>query len=278
MVRNTRAACGLKLPPRYVSTIVVDPDEAERALYAAAMAAVRGAAEPRIRRTAGLLLLEAGSSPAAVRGTLDRQGGEPQFAELRGAAHVDETRKGRALVDIVRAGGAAQVLVFTRYRATAGWLGELLARERISHATVHGERTAAEKQAALAAFRSGDVQILVSTDVGSEGHCMSSARPARRMPPAGPGVRHADPHAGREPPREARSRQWCWSCQQTKPNEADVCRPVAGGDRSGSAVPVGAARFALVACGYGLAAGDDRVASHFQVCARAGRVPPRGGR
>ncbi|HEX8107120.1 MAG TPA: DEAD/DEAH box helicase, partial [Kofleriaceae bacterium] len=59
MVRNTRASCGLKLPPRYVSTVVVEPDDAERALYAAAMAAVRSAGEPGVRRTAGLLLLEA---------------------------------------------------------------------------------------------------------------------------------------------------------------------------------------------------------------------------
>jgi SNF2 family DNA or RNA helicase len=170
MVRNTRASCGLKLPPRYVSTIVVEPDEGERALYAAAMAAVRAAAEPRARRTAGLLLLEAGSSPAAVRSTLDHLGNEPRFAELRGATHIDETRKGRAVIDIVRTGDAAQVLVFTRYRATARWLVELLARERISHAAVHGEMTGADKQAALAAFRAGEVQVLVSTDVGSEGH------------------------------------------------------------------------------------------------------------
>jgi SNF2 family DNA or RNA helicase len=170
MVRNTRASCGLKLPPRYVSTVVVEPDDDERALYAAAMAAVRSAAEPGVRRTAGLLLLEAGSSPAAVRGTLDKLGGEARFAAVLGAARIDDTRKGRALIDIVRTGAAAQVLVFTRYRATARWLVELLARERMSHAAVHGDLTGADKQAALAAFRAGEVQVLVSTDVGSEGH------------------------------------------------------------------------------------------------------------
>lgn len=170
MVRNTRASCGLRLPPRYVSTVVVEPDDGERALYAAAMEAVRSAAEPRARRTAGLLLLEAGSSPAAVRGTLDRLGDDAGLAAIRGAARIDQTRKGRALVDIVRTGGAAQLLVFTRYRATARWLVELLGRERISHAAVHGELPGADKQAALAAFRAGEVQVLVSTDVGSEGH------------------------------------------------------------------------------------------------------------
>jgi SNF2 family DNA or RNA helicase len=170
MVRNTRAACGLKLPPRYVSTVVVDPDDGERALYTAAMEAVRSATDPRVRRTAGLLLLEAGSSPAAVCGTLGKLGCEPWCAAIRSAVRVDETRKGRALIDIVRTGGAAQVLVFTRYRATVRWLVERLARERVSHVAVHGELSGADKQAALAAFRVGEVQVLVSTDVGSEGH------------------------------------------------------------------------------------------------------------
>ena len=170
MVRNTRASCGLKLPPRYVSTVVVEPADDERALYAAAMTALRAATEPRTRRLAGLLLLEAGSSPAAVRGTLDKLAGDAAFAAVAHAAGGQDTRKGRALVDIVRTGGAAQVLVFTRYRATARWLLELLARERVTHAAVHGELSGADKQVALAAFRAGEVQVLVSTDVGSEGH------------------------------------------------------------------------------------------------------------
>jgi SNF2 family DNA or RNA helicase len=184
MVRNTRASSGLKLPPRYVSTIIVDPADDERALYAAAMTALRTATEPRERRMAGLLLLEAGSSPAAVRGTLDKLklkrkldrpgGGERDddtvMAGIAAAAGVDDTRKGRALVDIVRSGGAAQLLVFTRYRATARWLQGVLLRERVSHTAMHGDQSAADKQAALAAFRAGDAQVLVSTDVGSEGH------------------------------------------------------------------------------------------------------------
>jgi SNF2 family DNA or RNA helicase len=169
MVRNTRASCGLKLPPRYVSTVVVDPADDERALYAAAMAALRGATDPRLRRTAGLLVLEAGSSPAAVRGTLDKLR-EPAFASIAAAADVTDTRKGHALLDLVRLGGNAQLLVFTRYRATARWIADLLARDKLSHAAVHGDMPHADKQAALGAFRAGDAQILVSTDVGSEGH------------------------------------------------------------------------------------------------------------
>jgi SNF2 family DNA or RNA helicase len=170
MVRNTRASCGLKLPPRYVSTVVVEPADDERALYTAAMDALRVATEPRSRRMAGLLLLEAGSSPAATRATLGKLDVDGAFAAVIAAARVDETRKGRALVEIVRSGGSAQLLVFTRYRATARWLIELLAEEHVSHAAVHGEMSGADKHVALAAFRANEVQVLVSTDVGSEGH------------------------------------------------------------------------------------------------------------
>ncbi|MDQ3366559.1 MAG: DEAD/DEAH box helicase [Myxococcota bacterium] len=170
MVRNTRASCGLELPPRFVSTVVVDPAPDEQALYAAAIAALREVVEPRARRTAGLLLLEAGSSPAAVRGTIAKLE-DPVFAAVAAAAAVvEETRKGSVLVDLVRAGGEAQVLVFTRYRATARWITGVLARARVSHVAVHGDLSGADKQTALAAFRAGEAQVLVSTDVGSEGH------------------------------------------------------------------------------------------------------------
>jgi SNF2 family DNA or RNA helicase len=115
-------------------------------------------------------LLEAGSSPAAVRATLERIGDDSTLAPVARAACVEETRKGHALLELVRSGSGAQMLVFTRYRATARWLVELMARAGISHAAVHGELSSADKQAALAAFRDGTAQVLISTDVGSEGH------------------------------------------------------------------------------------------------------------
>jgi SNF2 family DNA or RNA helicase len=170
MIRNTRASCGLALAPRFVSTIVVDPAGDERALYAATQDALRSATDPRARRTAGLLLLEAGSSPAAVRATLDKLD-DPAFRGVaEAAASVATSRKAQALVELVRAGGGAQVLVFSRYRATARWIVAELARAGLSHVAVHGDLSGPEKQAALAAFRAGDVQVLISTDVGSEGH------------------------------------------------------------------------------------------------------------
>jgi SNF2 family DNA or RNA helicase len=170
MVRNTRASCGLRLPPRYVSTVVVEPDPAERALYASITTLLRAATDAASRRIAEVLLLEAGSSPAAVAATIAGRDRAGSFAEVASAsATIRDTRKGRAVVELVRAGGAAKVLVFTRYRATAEWLVEHLAATGLRAALVHGALCAADKQRALDAFRA-DAQILISTDVGSEGH------------------------------------------------------------------------------------------------------------
>ena len=178
MVRNTRASCGLQLPPRYVSTVVVEPDEPERALYDEVAALVRAAHDqPGLRRSASLLLLEAGSSPAAVRSTIERLLRGADAAARRALAavalaseRVVDTRKGRALVEAIRGGAVGvKLLVFTRYRATAAWLDALLTREGIVHAVVHGGLSGDAKQAALAGFRD-QAQVLISTDVGSEGH------------------------------------------------------------------------------------------------------------
>jgi len=183
MVRNTRADSGLALPPRYVSTVVVDPLPEERALYEAVVAFLRAhGGEAGTRMLASTLLLEAGSSPAAVRGTVTRASGvETRTPELRRAlgalareaASVPSTRKARALVDLVRA-HPDQVLVFTRFRDTLADLERALRDAGLLPLAFHGGLGAEAKQAALAAFRGG-ARVMLATDVGGEGqnlhHC-----------------------------------------------------------------------------------------------------------
>ncbi|HEX5752982.1 MAG TPA: SNF2-related protein [Archangium sp.] len=184
LIRNTRARCGLKLPPRYVTTVAVEPLEAERALYAEVVDFLRRhAGEARARLSASTLLLEAGSSPHAVRATLERQrerrsSGEdvlpsPLARELerlgRCAGAVRESAKARALVDILRA-HREQVLVFSRYRETLGYVEQVLEEAGVPREVVHGGMSQAHKHAALERFRGGAVPVLLATDVGSEGH------------------------------------------------------------------------------------------------------------
>jgi superfamily II DNA or RNA helicase len=183
MVRNTRADSGLRLPPRYVSTVVVDPLPEERELYDAVVSFLRAHAEDRTARMlATTLLLEAGSSPAAVQGTLRRTSdGEKRAPALRAALvtlagearAVQATRKGKALVDLVRA-HPDQMLVFTRFRDTLDYLERALREAGIEPLAFHGGLGAEAKRAALDAFRGG-AKILLATDVGGEGqnlhHC-----------------------------------------------------------------------------------------------------------
>jgi superfamily II DNA or RNA helicase len=184
MVRNTRADSGLALPPRFVSTVVVDPLPEERALYADVVAYLRehGGVEGG-RMLASTLLLCAGSSPAALRGSLTRLGASDKRspAERRAlvelakrAALVRVGRKGRALVDLARA-HQEQILVFTRFRDTLADVEATLREAGLAPALFHGGLSAAEKRASLAAFKEGSARVLLATDVGGEGqnlhHC-----------------------------------------------------------------------------------------------------------
>jgi len=176
MVRNTRAQSGLALPPRYVTTVAVDPTDAERALYDAIVSMLRdGAADAKIRMATTTLLLEAGSSAAAVRATLERiGGGDKHTAGLRArakhlarvAAGVDGSRKLQALYDIVS--GADRVLVFTRFRETLEHIAADLRRRGVEPAAFHGGMRADERHASIERFRGG-ARVLLATDVGGEG-------------------------------------------------------------------------------------------------------------
>ena len=187
LIRNTRAGCGLKLPPRYVTTVAVEPLEGERLLYAEVVDLLRRhAGDARARLSASTLLLEAGSSPHAVRATLRRQRERRAGAEEGGpsllarelerlakrAEGVRESAKARALVDILRA-HREQVLVFSRYRETLAYVEAVLEEAGVPRVVVHGGLSAAQKQEAFARFRAG-APVLLATDVGSEGHNLQS--------------------------------------------------------------------------------------------------------
>lgn len=181
MVRNTRAQCGLKLPPRFVSTVLVDPSPEELALYERALALFRESANvPSARLAATTLLLEAGSSPQAVAATIERMevkrrdrdeddaAIDPRLLALgRDAVRILSTRKTEVLLDILRA-QSGKTLVFSRYRATLDHIAQEIALVGLDATVLHGGLALGEKQAALDRFKAEGV-ILLATDVGAEG-------------------------------------------------------------------------------------------------------------
>lgn len=179
MVRNTRARSGLALPPRFVTTACVEPATEERALYDEIRGVLRRhARDGRARLAAQTLLLEAGSSVAAVTATLERiAGGDKHSAELRSdaarlaasarAAMALPSSKGERLLAILAERGGFG-LVFSRFRRTQEAIAALLAARGVRHEVFHGGMTAANKHAAIERFRC-DRSVLVATDVGGEG-------------------------------------------------------------------------------------------------------------
>ncbi len=183
MVRNTRAQSGLALPPRFVSTVTVDSSAEEKALYEAVVTFVRAHhADHGLALAASALLLEAGSSPRAVRATLDKMLAKrgrttDVHAELTKlsemARAVEGTRKVGALLQIV-ATRREPVLVFTRFRETMTEVVEAVNHAGVTALAFHGGLGEGERREVLERFRAGGAVVMVATAAGSEGHNLQS--------------------------------------------------------------------------------------------------------
>ncbi len=82
---------------------------------------------------------------------------------------VAREKKRELLAYLVQTRGLKQVLVFTGTRIGANRLAHQLRRDHIHADAIHGDKTQAEREAALADFKSGKTTVLVATDVASRG-------------------------------------------------------------------------------------------------------------
>jgi ATP-dependent RNA helicase RhlE len=82
---------------------------------------------------------------------------------------VDRDRKRALLSELVSSGRIDQALVFARTKHGANRLAGQLARDGISAAAIHGNRSQSQRVRALADFKAGRVAILVATDIAARG-------------------------------------------------------------------------------------------------------------
>jgi ATP-dependent RNA helicase RhlE len=82
---------------------------------------------------------------------------------------VSRERKREVLSHIIRTRGLKQVLVFCGTRIGANRLAHQLRKDHIHTDAIHGDKTQAEREAALEAFKTGRTSVLVATDVASRG-------------------------------------------------------------------------------------------------------------
>ena len=82
---------------------------------------------------------------------------------------VAESRKMALLVNLLRAGTMNQALVFVRTKQGCSRLARALSHAGIKADAIHGDKSQSERMKALNAFKNGEIQTLVATDVAARG-------------------------------------------------------------------------------------------------------------
>ncbi len=82
---------------------------------------------------------------------------------------VGREKKKELLAHLIKRGDWHQVLVFTRMKHGANRLAEYLNDQDITAMAIHGNKSQGARTKALSDFKSGDLQVLVATDIAARG-------------------------------------------------------------------------------------------------------------
>jgi len=82
---------------------------------------------------------------------------------------VSRDAKKELLVHLIKKNGWDQVLVFTRMKHGANRLADHLNKHGISAMAIHGNKSQTARTKALAEFKTGDLEVLVATDIAARG-------------------------------------------------------------------------------------------------------------
>ncbi|PKN58496.1 MAG: DEAD/DEAH box helicase [Deltaproteobacteria bacterium HGW-Deltaproteobacteria-14] len=131
---------------------------------------------PRQRQT----LLFSATMPSAIVSLSRTLMHEPVRVEVTPAAttvervmqavmFVDKADKNELLADLFADSDLTRTLVFSRTKHGANRITEFLGKIGVSSAALHGNKSQAARQRALAAFSEGSVRALVATDIAARG-------------------------------------------------------------------------------------------------------------
>jgi ATP-dependent RNA helicase RhlE len=82
---------------------------------------------------------------------------------------VEKQNKINLIIDIINENQVKRGIIFTRTKHGANRLVKKLDRSGIESAAIHGNKSQGARTRALAAFRNGDIPLLVATDIASRG-------------------------------------------------------------------------------------------------------------
>ncbi|SCM71847.1 ATP-dependent RNA helicase RhlE [uncultured Pleomorphomonas sp.] len=83
--------------------------------------------------------------------------------------HVEAAAKRRLLLDVIVAEKPERALIFTRTKHGADRVVRQLGQDGVDAAAIHGNKSQAQREKALAAFKAGSTPILVATDIAARG-------------------------------------------------------------------------------------------------------------
>ncbi|MEA1867936.1 MAG: SNF2-related protein [Thermodesulfobacteriota bacterium] len=179
MIRNTRSVTQLHIPPRFASTIRIDPSPDEETFYQEISRFVTEQAaqgSSALSKMALRRLLEAaGSSHFASLKMLEKislqslEGTSNQAKDLLEMGRsIRIGGKIRRVIELLQA-SPEQKIVFVNYLATLEYFHQILEKHKMPHVVYRGGMTTAQKQQSIRTFQEG-CPILLSTDTGGEGH------------------------------------------------------------------------------------------------------------
>ncbi len=117
---------------------------------------------PEIRKLATGLLHE----PLHLQATPENQAAPSVAAVLH---PCDMARKPDLLSHLIRSNDWRQVLVFSRTKHGANRVAERLCQDGLQAAAIHGNKSQGARTRALSGFKSGEVRVLVATDIAARG-------------------------------------------------------------------------------------------------------------
>ncbi len=131
---------------------------------------------PKDRQT----LLFSATMPAPIKKLADKFLSNPKQVEVARPASanlnieqrlVEVSSRGKkdALIDILRAEGASSVIVFSNRKTTVRDLAQNLSRAGFKAGQIQGDMAQAERIRELDRFKSGDITVLVASDVAARG-------------------------------------------------------------------------------------------------------------
>ena len=83
--------------------------------------------------------------------------------------HVDRASKSNLLAEVLKEEALDRALVFTRTKHGADKVVRALAKANITASAIHGNKSQSQRERVLAAFRTGQIRILIATDIAARG-------------------------------------------------------------------------------------------------------------